>query len=76
MTQDEADKIAAIIRTADNGCSHCVDKLLERLNAAGLGFVFSYEGEITIVEQPEWTDDLDWAVTMTCPNVTAAPAAP
>jgi len=41
MTQEEAEKIANIIRGADNGCSVCVGSLCDALSAAGLGFVFT-----------------------------------
>ena len=34
MTLEEARKVADIISTADNGCSHCVSNLQERLKIA------------------------------------------
>jgi hypothetical protein len=56
MTQDEADAVGAIIGTADGGCSTCVARLVGRLNAAKLGFVWATTGE-NRQEQPDWSDD-------------------
>jgi hypothetical protein len=72
MTQAEADAIAAVIRTADSGCSVCVRGLCERMTAAGLGWTFSMSGrDIEVIEQPDWSTDPDDAETRTYPEVVA-----
>lgn len=44
MTREEAEKIAAVIATADHGCSQCVADLCEHLNSAGLGWLWAPRG--------------------------------
>lgn len=44
MTEDEANLIARIIATADNGCSSCVKKLTEALNRAFPGLRWIHNG--------------------------------
>lgn len=44
MTIDEAKKIAAIVATADGGCSECVKDLCLRLNEAFPEFVWEMVG--------------------------------
>lgn len=68
MTQDEANKIAAIIATADGGCSVCVENLIRRMNSADLGFTFKQTGA-DIEEQADWSDDPE--DTVTYPGVVA-----
>lgn len=75
MTQEEADKLAAAIRTVDGGCSVCVSNLCERLNAMGFGFIWTVDGDEDVVEQPEWSDDPEDASTHYWPVVTARKAA-
>lgn len=41
MTWDEATKIGAIVGTADNGCSVCVDSLITRLNETFPQFIWT-----------------------------------
>lgn len=56
MTQEEAEKIARIVSTADGGCPTCIARLISRLNGAGLGWTFHrVSGEWT--ERP--ADDLE-----------------
>lgn len=45
MTQQEADKIARVLSTADGGCSNCVVNLCEEINKEKLGFRFGMTGE-------------------------------
>ena len=74
MTQDEADKIAAVIRTADNGCPFCIQNLCDRLNRSGLGFVFERtDGQVTERNQPDWSDDPEDAFELEFPEVVARP---
>ena len=56
MTEDEAKKVAEVVGTADGGCDHCVDDLVRRLNAAGLGFTFT-RTDARLKKQPDWSDD-------------------
>lgn len=42
MNLREAQKIAKIIGSADNGCSVCVNDLVNQLNNSNLGFHFQY----------------------------------
>lgn len=42
MTLEEAQKIARVAETADDGCTSCVPALCEELNKADLGFRFWY----------------------------------
>lgn len=77
MTQDEANKVAAVIRTADGGCSSCVSELCRRMTAAGLGFDFTMTGRnVEEVVQPDWSDDPDDGYTQPWPEVVANPAEP
>jgi len=70
VTQEEADKLARVISTADGGCYACVTDLCRRMTAAGLGFSFQiFAGTITI--NAEWTDDPEFAEIY--PNVIAKP---
>lgn len=72
MTQAEADAIAAVIRTADGGCSVCVRDLCRRMTDAGLGWAFAMTGrDIEVMDQPNWSDDPDDAETRTYPEVVA-----
>lgn len=76
MTQEEADKIAAVLRTADSGCSTCVRDLCERATAARLGFRFEMTGQtVEVREQPDWTDDPEEARDRHHPEVVARPEA-
>ena len=49
MTKDEAEKLAKIVSTADEGCDYCVGALVERLNKAALGYHFD-------ITDQKWTD--------------------
>lgn len=74
MTQEEADKIARVVRTADKGCGVCVRNLVERLNDAALGFVFSIPDDDPTVEetvQSGWSNDPEDVDINEWPNVIA-----
>lgn len=71
MTQEEADKVAKIIRTADGGCPVCVGSLCERATAAGLGFRFEETGERVAEPDPEWPDAPEFWSSF--PEVIASP---
>lgn len=56
MTMEEAEKLAAIIGTADGGCSTCVEDLARRAAIAFPEFRWTpTRGDL--VEQPDWSDD-------------------
>lgn len=76
MTKEEADKIAAVIRTADNGCSQCVRDLCDRMSRAELGFAFTVYGEESVTEQPDWSDDADDAISHFWPIVVVTQGRP
>lgn len=52
MTLEEARIVAAIMGTADSGCSSCASELLARLAAAFPQFVWTMKGEA--VEPADW----------------------
>ena len=54
MTQAEAEKIAAIVGTADDGCSTCVDALVSQLNEAFPQFAWRRAGDVVEVSSGEW----------------------
>lgn len=70
MTQEEADKIARVIGTADGGCDTCVGDLVELLNGADLGFQWAATGKVA--KYPVHEED-EYYQTMIV--VTATPAA-
>jgi hypothetical protein len=59
----EARKIAAIVGTADDGCSHCVRGLTDRLNDAFPDFVWHPTDEPQR-EMPALSTDSDDATTI------------
>ncbi len=70
MNQREANAVANAIGFADGGCPHCVELVADRLNAAGLGFVFvvnqagrkaddPHDGEWVHVDATEPTEEND-----------------
>lgn len=71
MTQEEADKLCAIIRTADGGCSVCVASLCHAINEASFGFTFHIDGHIEVICVPSWSGDPEDADTRRYPNVAA-----
>ncbi len=64
MTLEEAEILAKIIATADNGCSACVQSLCDKLTEAQLGFTFTPGGP-DFTMQPAWSDDPEDAETYT-----------
>lgn len=56
MTPEEAQTIARIAGTADGGCPNCVSDIVERLNKAELGYVWTMTDE-TYMEPAGWYDD-------------------
>lgn len=44
MTEREAQQVAAILATADGGCSNCVERLVELMRRRFPGFSWTYDG--------------------------------
>lgn len=53
MTLDDAKKVGAIVGTADNGCSVCVDNLIQRLNVTFPQFVWERGAMLDVVEDDD-----------------------
>lgn len=57
MTREEAEKIAAVILTADGGCVVCIRDLANELNQSNLGWTFQLgrddEGGDIVTVQPQ-----------------------
>lgn len=58
MTLDEAKRLARIIGYADNACSNCVGKLVDKANALFPEFKFTLTDE-TRTDRAEWDDPDD-----------------
>lgn len=60
MTKDEAEKIAAIIATADHGCSACADDLAMKMTEAFPKFEWRWvhdEGTVVVRPAGGWAED-------------------
>lgn len=55
MTLDEAQVVAAIASTADNGCETCVNRLRDQLQDAFPAFIWTYQ----VNPDPRPEDDED-----------------
>jgi hypothetical protein len=61
VTQEEADKLAAIFAMVDNGCSVCVRNVCQRASDAGFGFVWEHGEDWIIVPCSVFPDDVELA---------------
>lgn len=52
MTPEEATKIAALIATADGGCTNCANGLAQQFTEAGFGFRWFFNDDYDYDEKP------------------------